>query len=194
MEFYDQFNGLRKLEEAKKAILAFTRYANSPWEIRRRPSYLTLQTMTDIPPCTNLLGLGKEYSAFQAAWRKGRPSLNDNTFVVRGISRVRMAHLKQGPFMLKGCVEISVVGGRRGRGKICSSYYYYFSRLLLSQWRMLSDINGSVVGGVGDSRGPYKTPPSPSTTYPVEVSHTGASVEKYVSSPPPPSLSKTMPL
>ena len=126
--FSVQPNGLREVEKARMDILALAWDVNIPRALRRRPSYLTPHMLTEIKPCINLIGLGKEYSALQAAWRQLMQLLKATAFNVRGIRRVGMARLKQGPFMSTGCGGLSGVIGGQGRGRICSTSYHYFSR------------------------------------------------------------------
>ena len=57
--FFVQSDGLREVEEARTAMLAFSRDVDSPQAIRRRPSSLKPQKSTDITPCINLVELGK---------------------------------------------------------------------------------------------------------------------------------------
>ena len=58
MDFSIQSNGIREVKEARVSMLAFTRYFDIPWALKRCPSPLTPHTVTYIPPCTNLIGVG----------------------------------------------------------------------------------------------------------------------------------------
>ena len=50
-------------------MLTFDRDVNIPQALMLHPYYMTPQTTAEISPC---IKLGKESSAFQAAWRQGR--------------------------------------------------------------------------------------------------------------------------
>ena len=129
MDFSIHSNGLREVDEVRTVMLVFNWDVDSPGALRRRPSSPKPQTTTEIPPYINLLELGKESSAFQAAWRQRRQSVKAATFAVRGIRQVGMACLQQVPFTSMGQEGGSGVGGGRGRGRIRSASYRYFSEL-----------------------------------------------------------------
>ena len=125
VDFSVQSNGLREVEEARTAMLAFDWYDNRPQALRCRHSSLTPQTTAEITSCIKLLGLGKGHSDFQGSWSQGRPSLKAAAFAIRNIRQVRMTYLKQVPFTLMGRGGGLGVGGGyvRERGRICSASY-----------------------------------------------------------------------